>query len=135
MNILLTKCSSLQIFIKLYLKILSIFIICRNIEVQTSLTENHWLFYAAKLRHICLSVYSTRWITYGTDFICRKISRKINSSAYLLWIKVFNKQLLASVLRKVGSQGDHRGVLLACQDEKIGYNKIKNLSFWKFQKT
>ena len=29
--------------------------------------------------------------------------------------------LLASILKKLGSHGDHRGVISVCQDEKIGY--------------
>ena len=35
---------------------------------------------------------------------------------------------IASVTKKVGSHGDHRGVLLDCQDEKIGYHASKYLS-------
>ena len=47
----------------------------------------------------------------------------------LLFLKderyVKNKQLnKALVLKKVGSHGDHREVLLACQDEKIGHRKL-----------
>ena len=41
------------------------------------------------------------------------------------------KQLIASVMKKVGSHGDHQGVLLACQDEIlaiIGYHLDKYLS-------
>ena len=30
--------------------------------------------------------------------------------------------------KKMGSHGDHRRVLLACQDESIGYHSSKNLS-------
>ena len=69
LNIVLTKCSSLQIFIRLYLQTLSNFIICRKTEVWTSLVENCRSFYAAKLCHICLCVYHARWIIYKTDFM------------------------------------------------------------------
>ena len=62
LNILLTKCSSLQIFIRLYLQTLSNFIICSKIEMWTSLVENRRSFYATKLCHICLCVYHARWI-------------------------------------------------------------------------
>ena len=27
-------------------------------------------------------------------------------------------------IEKMGSHGDHRGVLLACKDEKIGYHRL-----------
>ena len=64
LNILLTKCSSLQIFIKLYLKTLSKFIICTKIEVQTSLVEKLSIVLRSKAvpylfmcsLHICLFV-------------------------------------------------------------------------------
>ena len=62
LNILLTKCSSLQIFIKSYLKTLSKFIICTKIEVQTSLVEKLSIVLRSKAvpylfmcsLHICL---------------------------------------------------------------------------------
>ena len=40
LNILLIECSSLEIFIKLYLKTFSNFITCSKIEVRTSLAGN-----------------------------------------------------------------------------------------------
>ena len=48
--------------------------------------------------------------------------------ANLLWINVFNKQLISSVLKKMGSHGDHRGVLLACQGEKMSYHRLSHSS-------
>ena len=32
-----------------------------------------------------------------------------------------SKNMYASILKKLGSHGDHRGVLSVCQDEKIDY--------------
>ena len=37
-------------------------------------------------------------------------------------------KLIASILKKMGSHDDHGGILLACQDEIIGYHSSNYLS-------
>ena len=85
---LLANSSSLQIFIELYLKTWSNFIISSKIK-------------------------------------CEHLSLKIVD---LSTQQSFNMYTIASVAKKVGSHGDYRGVLLDCQDEKIGYHASKYLS-------